>query len=419
MASAVVLRGRWSATAIVRTAPAQQRRRHPLARAQKDDDGGGAPRSPSSPPPPPPDEQQKRRGYDAMLAQLRATGLNQDKARRLLKAWARAGALEPEQLRRLLVKRSLAPARSLGLQGAVDLGAAAFGFYTGQTVGQAGEFPGKLALQFACYFGATWYLTSGFAGLSALAQAVAAARRYASSADALLAAVSTLAGPEGVAAAAREGAGPGPASGGGAAAGVGALAAKVALAVNTSKVVAALDSVAQQLREMEAAAAAGGGAPGPSPSSSSSSSSSSSAAAAAEEGNAPLRRPTLVSLAAFLTLQDAEERGGFRPADYGLTEAEATDIAAVFAMFDSNENFVLEEGELGDMLRRLGRELSLSEVQEAARLMAGGGGGDGGGAAGAGRGITFPQFVGWWTRTGGGAGKKGAAAAAAAAAAEE
>jgi hypothetical protein len=311
-----------------------------------------------------------------MLEQLRSTGLNQEKARRLLKVWAKAGALTPEELQRLLVKRSLAPARALGIQGGIDLGAAAFGFYTGSTIGQAGEFPGKIFLQIACYFGAMWYAISGCAGLAALATVVSAAKKYASSADALLAAVQTLAGPEGVAAAARVASG-----------GVGALAANVALAVNTAKVVAALESVAQQLREMEAPASSG---------------SESEATAAGAAGAAPLKRSTLVNLAAFLTVQDAEEKSGFRPEDYGLTEKEATDIAAVFAMFDSNENFILEKEELGAMCRRLGRDLGDAEVREAVRLMAGGGAA---GDAKVERGVTFPQFVKWWTSTGGGAKK--------------
>lgn len=333
-----------------------------IPRASKNDDNNnnGAPSSSSD---------DRKRRYDAMLEQLRSTGLNQEKARRLLKVWAKAGALTPEELQRLLVKRSLAPARALGIQGGIDLGAAAFGFYTGSTIGQAGDFPGKIFLQIACYFGAMWYAISGCAGLAALATVVSAAKKYASSADALLAAVQTLAGPEGVAAAARE-------------AGIGALAANVALAVNTAKVVAALDSVAQQLREMEAAASSG------------------SESEAAATG-APLKRSTLVNLAAFLTVQDAEEKAGFRPEDYGLTEKEATDIAAVFAMFDSNENFILEKEELGAMCRRLGRELSDAEVREAVRLMVGGGA-----DARAERGVTFPQFVKWWTSTGGGGAKK-------------
>lgn len=356
-----------------------RRRRALLSRAPAaSGDGGPSSTPPQTPPPTGPEEDQKRR-FESMLAELRATGLDQQKARRLLKAWAKAGALDPEQLRALLVRRSLAPARALGVQGGIDLLAAGLGFYSGSGIAQAADFPGKIALEAVCYFGAMWYAISGAAGWAALAQALVASRRYASSADALLAAVQTLAGPEGVSAAAAEAKGRG--------GGVGALAANVALAVSTAKVVAALDGVARQLREMDAAGGAGAAASG-----------------ASSDGPAPLQRSTLVNLAAYLTMQDASERAGFRPEDYGLTEKEATDIAGIFAMFDTNENYLLESSELRSMCGRLGRDLSDAEAREAARLMAGG---DGGAAA---RGVTFPQFVAWWTGGGGGGGGKAAGA---------
>lgn len=331
------------------------------ARASKKDDSSAAKPSP----------EEKKKSYEAMLAQLRQTGLNQEKARRLLKAWAKAGALEPEQLKRLLVRRSLAPARALGVQAAIDLAGGVAGFVAGSTIGQSGDFPGKIVLEIICYFGAMWYAISGFAGGAALAQVLLAARRYAASADALLAAVQQLAGPEGVAAAAAE-------------AGPGALAANVALAVNTAKVVAALDAIAEQLRAMDAAAAGGGA----------------TTTASGSESDAPpagaVKRSTLINLSAYLTVQHAEEKEGFRPSDYGLTEREATDIAAVYSQYDTNENFVLDLQELSAMCSKLGRELSRAEVQEAARIMTGG-------AAGGKteRGVTFPQFVAWWTGKGG------------------
>jgi hypothetical protein len=365
-----------------------RRRRAVLSRAQNDQDNN----TPNDNTP----SKANNAKFDLMLAQLRATGLNQEKARRLLKAWAKAGAMDPEQLKQLLARRSVAPARALALQAALDLGAGIFGFFTGSTIGQASEFPGQIFLQLACYFGAMWYSISAVAGGSALAQVVLAARRYSASADVLLAAVRQIAGPQGVAAAAAEAASSSPAPG--------ALAANVALAVSTAKVVAALDAIAEQLKAMDPAG----------------SSSSSSPPPPGADSPAAIPRSTLVSLAAYLTVKDAQDRG-FVAADFGLSEKEATDIAAVFALYDSNENFVLEREELGRMVEQLGRGDLLrsdAEIDEAMRLMSATSAGGGAGArqpppgpqpllAGP-RGVTFPQFVAWWTGKAGGGGAKGA-----------
>jgi hypothetical protein len=55
---------------------------------------------------------------------------------------------------------------------------------------------------------------------------------------------------------------------------------------------------------------------------------------------------SLANLSALLTLQRAEEVYGFVPEQYGLTEAEAADIAGVFVRFDMNEDGQLEASEL-------------------------------------------------------------------------
>jgi len=54
----------------------------------------------------------------------------------------------------------------------------------------------------------------------------------------------------------------------------------------------------------------------------------------------------LANLSAYLTLQRAEEVYGFVPDQYGLTEAQAADIAGVFSQFDVNEDGQLEQSEL-------------------------------------------------------------------------
>lgn len=55
---------------------------------------------------------------------------------------------------------------------------------------------------------------------------------------------------------------------------------------------------------------------------------------------------SLANLSAYLTLQRAEEVYGFEPEKYGLSEAQAADIAGVFSRFDTNEDGRLEQSEL-------------------------------------------------------------------------
>jgi hypothetical protein len=59
-----------------------------------------------------------------------------------------------------------------------------------------------------------------------------------------------------------------------------------------------------------------------------------------------LSKDTLSNLSAYLALQRAEEKYGFDPAAYGLTEKDAANIAAVFAEFDVNDDGRLELSEL-------------------------------------------------------------------------
>jgi hypothetical protein len=58
------------------------------------------------------------------------------------------------------------------------------------------------------------------------------------------------------------------------------------------------------------------------------------------------RGSSLANLSAYLALQRAEEVYGFEPERYGLTEAEAADIAGVFSRFDVNDDGRLEQSEL-------------------------------------------------------------------------
>lgn len=55
---------------------------------------------------------------------------------------------------------------------------------------------------------------------------------------------------------------------------------------------------------------------------------------------------SLANLSAYLTMQRAQEVYGFQPEKYGLSEAQAADIAGVFSRFDANEDGRMEQSEL-------------------------------------------------------------------------
>ena len=151
---------------------------------------------------------------------------------------------------------------------------------------------------------------------------------------------------------------------------------KAAAAVNTLRVVAALNEIAELLKQ-EVASGKG------------------SNEALASSGSSSASLPplllfsssvsTLKNLSAVLTLQKAEEKG-FDPAALGLSRAEAAELAAAFARFDANDDMVLQPSELEALCRSEGFELSQAEVAEAARLLDKNGDGL----------VSFPEFADWY-----------------------
>lgn len=65
-----------------------------------------------------------------------------------------------------------------------------------------------------------------------------------------------------------------------------------------------------------------------------------------QDYNGTLEKSTLANLSAYLTLQRAEDKYGFQPSKYGLSEAQAADVAGVFSAFDRNDDGRLELSEL-------------------------------------------------------------------------
>jgi hypothetical protein len=174
---------------------------------------------------PKPSKRTVKSALDEALDELQKKGMTPAKAREILKIWADLGAKDPAQLQELLVKRSLKPVTSLAFQTFLDSVAAIGGFYTGNLVGQA-DFTGSIFVSLAIYFFAFYYFIQAGAELAALVSLIAAARRYSTNTEALLAAVQQLAGP---------------------ASGLGVLNS-VQLAVNTYKIIQTLDSISESLK---------------------------------------------------------------------------------------------------------------------------------------------------------------------------
>ena len=286
---------------------------------------------------------------------LKGTGIDQATAQKILKAWEGSGlADDPDKLRKLLLSRSLRSAGAILLQALIDAGAAYGAFSWGLLLDNPnagiGDFPGKRVVQALSFFVTGYFVVGVLSDFFVLGALSVAAASYGANAGAVLDAVREVAGrPSGASA-----------------------IDKAAAAVTTLRVVAALNEIAELLKQEVAGGAgrAGGSAPaGSSPSSPSSSSSVS----------------TLKTLSAILTLQRAEEKG-FDPAQLGLSRADAAELAAAFARFDANDDMVLQPEELEALCRSEGFELSSAEVAEAARLLDKNGDGL----------VSFPEFADWY-----------------------
>ena len=193
------------------------------------------------------------------------------------------------------------PSRSL--QTVIDAGAAYGAFSWGTLLASSPDpFPGSGLLQALAYFLSGYFALSVLSDVFLFGGLSYAALAYGANAGAVLAAIQDVAGAEG------------------GATGVGALD-RAASAARLAKVVAALNEIADLLKAQQAAGGNG-----------------------ADSGNGGAAG-TLKALSAMLTLARAEERG-FDAAAYGLSREAAADLAAIFASYDRNDDFVLNPEEL-------------------------------------------------------------------------
>lgn len=270
---------------------------------------------------------------ESLLTDLKKTGMDRTKAKLVLKKWEEMGVKDPEQLRKLLVKRSVQPAAALGFQGLLDLLACAGGFYTANVISDSSPFPGQFPIQLLALFFGFYYVIQAMLNFSVMSVVLLTAYKYGTNSTELLAAVQQMAGP---------------------ASGLN-IADKAQVAVNTIKVLQTLDEIADLLKGMSTTSTT---------------------------------RSTLQNLSAYLTLSHARQVYGFDPAQYGMSEREAGDVAYVFSNYDVNDDYRLDLGDLRKLCLDLGKALDEEEIKEAMRILDTSKNGY----------VEFNEFVTWWTQ---------------------
>lgn len=246
--------------------------------------------------------------------QLEQQGIDKSTAKTILEIWKEKGTENPDQLRRLFVKGSLAPLASGALQLLFDAGATYGSYYAGNLLRSLEPFPLQPVVVFVSigltfyFFAATLLDVTTFTAFSI------AAFQLGANTEAFLDAVKELAGEGDI-----------------------SVVGKAKTAVNTVKVVQALNALADVLME--------------------------------RAGENADTASTLQNLSAYFIVSKAEKEQSFDPAKYGLSAEETNRIALSFASLDLNDDGVLEMSELRQLCDKLGGNLSDDELEEAIRLL--------------------------------------------------
>lgn len=128
---------------------------------------------------------------------LEAMGVDRSTARKVLLQWRRSGVDNAEKLRAQLVKRTLSQSTGIAIQFTLDLGSSAAAFYTGKAFSLGQTFgSATIAVEYLVYTLGVYLFISATLDLFSLISVVQAASRYSTNADAFLAAVEALAGPD-------------------------------------------------------------------------------------------------------------------------------------------------------------------------------------------------------------------------------
>ncbi|KAL4860223.1 hypothetical protein ACK3TF_000410 [Chlorella vulgaris] len=349
--------------------PARPARRVVLVRALKTSSGHLKPASPFATTAAQEEDEQERKKVLELEENLKKSGLDKERAQQVLKLWQTAGSdgkeITPEELRKVLVKQGSKFSGLVLIQVILDIGAAYGAGQVGMFLGNQSEQFGLPAvlLQAVAYFFSGWYAIGAVFDLFKLGMLVTAISQFNVNSAAFLAAVKDLAGdtPQGL-----------------------STVDKAVEAVNTVKVVAGLNKMAKLLkasfilrlcdsRSVVLLLLAY-------------------ICSCQEQQQGKEQDKSsgdmLRDLAAYLTLEKAQRLYDFDASKYGISEAQAAEIATVFAAFDSDENGVLSLDEFQRLCARYASDLSAAEVKAALALLDDNKDGK----------IQLGEFVGWWVK---------------------
>ncbi|EFN55306.1 hypothetical protein CHLNCDRAFT_134269 [Chlorella variabilis] len=272
----------------------------------------------------------KQKRVQELESSLKKMGIDKATAQRILQIWRQSGATSPDGLRTLFLKRSFNKSTRIGLQLLID-GAAGAGAYVAARSITADELGSlSLAAKYGLYFLAIYLFIGASFEFFSLGALLYAAFRYSTNADTFLVAVQEIAGSS---------------------TGL-SVVDQANKAVNIVKVLAALDQIRELLK------------------------------------NATSENPDdfFASLGVYLTLERAQRLYGFDAEQYGLDDAAAADIAAVFARYDLNDDGFLQLDEFSRLCAENGVELSEAEVRAAFDLL----------DTDKSKTLDFGEWVAWW-----------------------
>ena len=298
----------------------QPRRIPRLPRAQKEDDDFS---------------NQSRKSADGVKdveKMLQELNINRDTAKQVLKVWRSAGVTDPEDLRRLFVKRGVDRSTAVAMQLAVDASSALIAWYSGYNLASTRALgPFTLAAEFVVYTLAMYLTINATLDIFSLVAVGVATKRYSTSTAGFLEAVENLAGPD---------------------SGLDVVD-KARKAVVTVQVLKALDQILERLKLQ--------------------------AGSEVNQGN------FLRDLGAYMVLLKASE-SGYDPVENGVSIEEAADVAAEFAMVDGNDDLQIDLPEFRKLCARLSPGLSDEECEAAMSVLDTDKNGS----------VDFREFVDWW-----------------------
>lgn len=280
------------------------------------------------------EQKEKIADVDRLLSEL---GINRATAKQILRVWRKAGATDPAALEKLFRKRGADRSVAVSIQFALDASSALVAWYSGINIATSRAFgPFTLAAEFVIYTVAMYLTINATLDVFSLVAIGLLTRKYSASSAAVLEAVESLAGPD---------------------SGL-QVVDKARRAVVTVQVLSALSQILDKLKQQAGATAT---------------------------DQADFYR----DLGAYLVLLRAYERG-FDPVGMGLSQSEAADIAAEFAVVDEDDSGRLDLREFSRLCARMGRELSEEEASVAMSVL----------DTNNDNLIDFEEFTAWWQSKG-------------------